>query len=191
MHVRLSAVLLLALTIATGSLAAQSHDQPLRKGSDVAFTYVATRGNIAGAGSFWMQGAGFQFHAPVWRGVGVVADLAGTHAASIQSTGAGLDLLTLSFGPRYTWSHSKVSMYGQVLAGAAFGFHSIFPSSQGVSSSAKGLAVLTGGGVNLALQHHLAVRLIEAGWLRTQLPNGTSNVQNDLRIGFGVVLRFR
>jgi hypothetical protein len=45
--------------------------------------------------------------------------------------------------------------------------------------------------MNLALTPRLAVRLFEADWLRTELPNTGSNVQNDLQIGAGVVLRIR
>jgi hypothetical protein len=34
---------------------------------------------------------------------------------------------------------------------------------------------------------HLSVRLIEVNWLRTQLPNSTTNIQNDLELGAGIV----
>ena len=46
------------------------------------------------------------------------------------------------------------------------------------------------GGMNVPLSGHLAVRAFEADWLRTQLPNATTNVQNNLRLGAGLVFRF-
>jgi hypothetical protein len=46
-----------------------------------------------------------------------------------------------------------------------------------------------GGGMNLLVSRHLAVRAFEADWLRTGLPNGTTNVQNNLHVGAGVVIR--
>jgi hypothetical protein len=37
---------------------------------------------------------------------------------------------------------------------------------------------------------HVAVRIFEADWLRTQLLNSTTDAQNSLRAGAGVVFRF-
>jgi hypothetical protein len=42
-----------------------------------------------------------------------------------------------------------------------------------------------------ALSRHLAVRALDAAWLHTQLPNATTNAQNNVRLGPGVVFRFR
>jgi outer membrane immunogenic protein len=190
MRVRLSTVLLLgAMTITAGSLAAQTPRPQSRTG--LALTWDGMRSNIAGGGSFWMQGAGLQLHERIWRGLGAVADIAGTHTGNIGSTGVGLDLLTVTFGPRYTWSRGKVSLYGQGLVGQAFGFHSLFPSPRGVNTSDNSLAALAGGGVDVSVSPRLAVRLLEADWLRTQLPNSYNNTQNDLRLSAGVVFRFR
>jgi hypothetical protein len=35
---------------------------------------------------------------------------------------------------------------------------------------------------------HVSIRLLEADWERTDLPNATNNVQNTLRVGIGVVI---
>jgi hypothetical protein len=43
--------------------------------------------------------------------------------------------------------------------------------------------------MDIRLSKHLAVRALEAGWLRTQFPNAGSNVQNNLTLGGGVVFR--
>ena len=53
----------------------------------------------------------------------------------------------------------------------------------------RGLAYMAGGGLTLRLQPHLSLRAFEANWLRTQLPNSTTNVQNNLRLGAGVVVQ--
>ena len=39
----------------------------------------------------------------------------------------------------------------------------------------------------MALSPHITLRAAQVGWLRTQLPNAGSNVQNDLRVGAGIV----
>jgi hypothetical protein len=104
-----------------------------------------------------------------------------------------LDLVTATFGPRYTWSpaHRKYALFGQALVGGAFGFNSVFPAAPGAAASQNSLAVNLGGGINVALSPHPALRAFEADWLRTQLPNSTNNAQNSLRAGAGIVFRFR
>ena len=78
----------------------------------------------------------------------------------------------------------------QGLAGEANGFHSIFPGVNGAGSSTNSVALLVGGGTNVALSRHLAVRALDAAWLRTQLPNATTNAQNNVRLAAGVVFKF-
>jgi hypothetical protein len=68
---------------------------------------------------------------------------------------------------------------------------SVFPSRQGAQTSASSLALQMGGGADIAMGHHIAIRLVQASWLRTQLPNATTNVQNNLLFGTGIVFRFR
>lgn len=45
--------------------------------------------------------------------------------------------------------------------------------------------------MNIPLEHRLSLRAMEANWVRTQLPNSTTDAQNNLRIGAGVVYRFK
>lgn len=158
---------------------------------EVAITYNALHASTTGNGSFWMQGGSAQVEGRFWRGLGGVADVAGMHTGNILSSGVGLDMLVTTFGPRYTWSHQKVSIFGQGLVGEVSGFDSVFPSSSGASAGAHGLAVLAGGGMNVGISPHLSVRAIEADWLRTELPNSTTGVENNLRLGAAIVYRFR
>ncbi|MGH9600051.1 MAG: hypothetical protein ACRD27_09305 [Terracidiphilus sp.] len=184
---RVGMLLLGAILAATAG--AQSN-KPAPQPIGLAFTWNAVHAPATFGGDFWMQGADFQLHVPLWRGLGEVTDVGGMHTANINSSGVGLDVVTITFGPRYTWSRGKVSLYGQGLAGLAFGFNSAFPAPAASNASANGLAVLAGGGLDVAVRRHFAVRLLEADWLRTQLPNGVTNVENDLRIGAGVTLHF-
>jgi hypothetical protein len=59
------------------------------------------------------------------------------------------------------------------------------------NDSADSLALYAGGGVNLRLKNRFALRAIEANWLRTQMPNATTNVQNNLRLGAGLIYTFK
>jgi hypothetical protein len=159
---------------------------------DVAVVYNSMLTNVVVGNSFWMQGGSVQVHGQFWRGWGVVADVSGLHTANANGSGLGLDLVTVAFGPRYTWSapHRRYALFGQVLAGETNGLNSVFPNIAGARDSASSLALYVGGGVNVPLKSRLALRALEANWLRTQLPNATTNVQNNLRLGAGLVFRF-
>jgi hypothetical protein len=83
-----------------------------------------------------------------------------------------------------------VQLFGQALGGVANGVNSVFPDASGAQSSDNSSALQVGGGANISLSHRLAARAFEANWLRTALPNATTNVQNSLRLGAGLVFRF-
>jgi hypothetical protein len=197
MRKRLSSLLLMGTatvgTITAGAMPAQVTPAQPKYPLNVTVTYNATLSNVITSSHFWMQGGSVQIHGQLWRGWGVAADIAGAQAGNVNASGVGLDMVTATFGPRYTWSpaHQRYALFGQVLAGIAKGFNSVFPAATGAISSNNSLALVLGGGMNVALSRHVAVRALDADWLRTQLPNGTTNVQNNLRLGAGVVFRFR
>ena len=172
---------------------AQSSASPTKGSLELALVYNPLMSNVVGSNGFWMQGGSVQVHGQFWRGLGVVADVSGLHTANTgASQGVGLDLVTATFGPRYTWLlRGRYAVFGQFLAGEANGFHSVFPAAGGANDSADGLALYVGGGVNLHLKNRFALRAIEANWLRTQMPNATTNVQNNLRLGAGLIYTFK
>jgi peptidoglycan-associated lipoprotein len=176
----------LFLFFVAASLHAQS--RPL----EVSVTYTAARSlKAATSQDFWMQGGSMELATDVWKGFGIAVDITGLHTNSVGSGGVPLSLITATFGPRYRWHPShRVSLYSQVLTGEANGFDSVFPTPSGVDMSANSLALQMGGGMDYHLSSHLAFRVVDAEWLRTQLPNGTNNIQNTLRLGAGVVFRF-
>ncbi|WP_263409942.1 porin family protein [Terriglobus tenax] len=159
---------------------------------DLGVTYLAQRSIKANTTqSFWMQGGSIELGANLYKGFGIAADVSGGHTNSIGSSGVPLALVTATFGPRYRWhSNRKLSLYGQALIGQAYGFNSLFPNTFGAKSDENSFALQLNGGVDYALTRHTSLRLLDAGWLRTQLPNSTNNVQNTLRLGAGVVVRF-
>jgi len=160
---------------------------------DIAVTYQAMLSNPVGSEArFWLQGGSVQLHGQFWRGFGEVADISGEHTGQARS-GVGLDLVTATFGPRYTWQkpHQPFSLYGQALVGEAFALNSVFPGPTAATDSANSLALVFGGGVNYRLKHGFSLRALEADWVRTQTPNNASNVQNNLRLGAGLVLHIR
>jgi hypothetical protein len=188
--VLLAGVCMMAATVASGQ---ETSAKRLNAAFDVAITYDASRANVIAGNSFWMQGASIQMHGQFWHGLGAVADVASLHTASMNTSGVGLDMVTATFGPRYTWSplHARYSLFGQASAGEAHGFNSTFPGTPQAVTTASSVVEQLGGGMNVSLKRHLALRVFEADWLRTQLPNSTTSVQNNLKLGAGVVLRFK
>jgi len=181
--------LYMSLLAGTGLLQAQA---PIPVSLDLSVTYIGERSLKANTSeNFWMQGGSIELGANVWRGWGIAADVTGVHAGSIGTSGLPLSLVTTTFGPRYRWhADRRLSLYGQGLIGEANGFRSIFPARTGQQPEANGFASQVGGGIDYRLSDRFAIRALDAAWLRTQLPNSTDNVQNTLRLGAGIVLRF-
>jgi hypothetical protein len=186
-------LLLAAPLTMTVSLKAQGHQEV-----DLAVTYTAQHSNLVSTPTFWQQGGSIELSTQTYRGLGIAANITGTTIDSAADSGVGLSMVTTTFGPRYTWyrrngateKHS-IAIFGQGLIGEAHGFNSYFPSNTGVQTDYDSFALQVGGGVDFGLSRHFAVRAIQADWLRTQFPNSTTNVQNSLRLGAGIVVRFR
>lgn len=158
---------------------------------DLAVTYTAQRSSLTTGNFFWRQGGSFELSTEMYRGLGIVINVAGSEVKNIQGSGIDLDTLTTIFGPRYTWHHhaGKVAVFGQGQIGESHGWNSLFPATGGATSDFNTFALQVGGGLDLRLGRHFAVRPVQADWIRTQFPNGTTNVQNNLRLGAGMVLR--
>lgn len=187
-------LLLAASLLVPGPLRAQIDHQE----TDLAVTYAEQYSNLVSTPTFWHGGGTIELSAQLYRGLGLAANVAGTQTSNAAGSGIGLSLVTATFGPRYTFyrpmsagRRRSLGIFGQGLLGQAWGFNSYFPTTSGGITSDNSLALQVGGGVDLGLTHRLGARVIQADWLRTQLPNGTTNVQNTLRLGAGIVLRFK
>jgi peptidoglycan-associated lipoprotein len=164
---------------------------------DLAVTYTEQYSNLVSTPTFWHGGGGIELSTQTYRGLGVTANIAGTQTDNAAGSGIGLTLITATFGPRYTYykpfgsEHKRsLAIFGQALGGQAWGFNSFFPTASGGETDHMSVAMALGGGVDIGLSRHLGVRAFQADWVRTQFPNGTTDVQNTLRLGAGVVFRF-
>jgi outer membrane immunogenic protein len=164
---------------------------------ELSFNYSYARSNAAPGqcGCFNMNGGSSEVAIHAFRALSVVADLTGERATTIgASAGDGLSLVAFTVGPRFShrFSGGKFTPFVQGLVGAVHGFDGLFPGSSGsLAGAATARAVLAGGGLDLTINRYLAIRAIQADYLRTQLPNGQGNQQNLLRVSAGIVLRAR
>jgi|SRR6187402_28843 len=160
---------------------------------NVGLMYSANRSNAVGGNNFWGQGGTLEFSADVFHGLGIAFNASSSTATNINTAGADLTTITMTVGPRYTWTprSRRFDVFGEGLVGDARGTHSLFPTSTGVVTDIDALAIQVGGGVDLRASRRLSVRALQADWVRTQFPNGTTNVQNTLRLGAGLIFRLR
>jgi hypothetical protein len=85
----------------------------------------------------------------------------------------------------------KVSAFAQVLLGGVHASDGLFPSGTTNKNSADAFALSTGGGLEVGLNHGISLRLIQADYLYTRLPNLYDNYESNFRLGAGVAFRLR
>ncbi len=185
----LRTMMVLLLAGGAGSAVAQSVS-----GAEVAlnYTYVHSNAPPGGCGCFSWNGGSAAAAWHVNSSFAIVADFAGVHAGRIDSSGLSPTLVSYLFGPRYTYQarEGKLIPYSQILLGGAHASDGYFPSGTGNSSSANAFALTAGGGLDITVAQHVAIRAGQVEYLYTSLANGVNGHQNSLRVSAGVVFRF-
>jgi outer membrane protein OmpA-like peptidoglycan-associated protein len=168
----------------------RSFDEPRY---DLSVGYVNIRANAppGNCNCFYLNGGYLSGSIHLTRWLGVTANFTGAYGSNIGLLGQDLTLMTFTAGPRVVFRLGRLTPFGEVLIGGAHGSNSYFPSATSSSPSASSFAVSSGGGLDIWLTPRLAVRAIELEYLRTSLPNGVNNEQNQLTIAAGLVIKFR
>jgi hypothetical protein len=191
-HTRRSLVLLTAAACFGSVAQAQTPAKDLHTdGISLALSYDTLGGSMTNSNSFTTQGGAAELNYRFFQGFGATASVLGVHAGSIGS-GVPVNLMIVTFGPSYTYSRHgshPASFFAHGLVGVAEGFQGLYPQGGVATSSANSLAAQAGGGIDISVSRHVAVRLVQADYVRTQLPNSLTNVQNSVRLGVGIVLR--
>ena len=187
----------LALLAAAALCIAGAHGQSTASATrpagriSLAFTYDVQGSNLTTASRFWLQGGAAELNIRLYRGLGATVGVLGLHAGNTPG-GSPVNLVTEAFGPIYTFtrplrSHT-MSFFARGLFGEANGFNGVYPSAGAPLTSSSSFAVLAGGGVDIGLSRHISLRLAQADYVRMQLPNSITNVQNNIRLGAGIIL---
>lgn len=122
--------------------------------------------------------------------------LGGVPPTNVHANGA---LYSYMFGPRVSFRRERVASFAQILFG---GVHASNVNIPGCSDSAactvlpseNSFAMTAGGGVDVTLSRHIAVRLFQAEYLLTRFRDISSSTgqtarQNDVRLSTGIVFR--
>lgn len=132
--------------------------------------------------------AGVSYH--LMPRLAVAAQYTGGHTSNISALGQNLTLMTYTAGPRLMYPRGRFVLFGQALFGGAHASDSYFPTATGYSTTANSFAYALGGGLDVNMSRHFAIRTLDAQFLHTTFSNGSSNVQRHLTIGAGVVYKF-
>ena len=153
---------------------------------EIGLTYsFFQRNNEQMTNSFNQNGGSGYFELNLNKTIGVVADLGGYGGGPDRRT------FTYLFGPRLNFRTSRITPYVQFLFGGADEWGVI--NQAGVSTTQNGFAMAAGGGIDINISRHFAIKPVQLEYLMTQVPQLASNlnsVQNNLRYSAGIVYRF-
>lgn len=141
---------------------------------ELGLNYSATRWHPAGTPSSTQQGGSATIQYNVNRWLAGVAEIGGGHAPKLGNTTSAL------VGPRLSLRIRRVTPYVQALAGTTR-FSNGFSATN--SGAQRSLTTSVGGGVEIAVNDHISLRLAQVDWYNTQF--GHRNV----RVSAGVVLK--
>jgi hypothetical protein len=188
--VKRSGLFLVTLLIASRFCAAQTPGLPQQ--INVRYDAQISNAPAGTCGCFTLQGGAADAN---WRLIGIdkqraalgfVADVGVEHTGTVDNANYGLTFSTFTFGPRLTARVKKVKAFGQALFGLAHGSGSQFPQGNSLVSGASSFALNVGGGADYRINPLISVRVVQLDYIRSQLPNATSDWQNNLRVGAGL-----
>lgn len=179
-----------------GGLSAQAQHS-----GDFSMTYTQEAARFVGESAnpfFYLRGATVEMGYDVWKGFGV--SVGGTGLAATNLRGS-VDIHQVSFlvGPRYTYNIGHISptvwnRKGGVFVEGKFGYTIAsagqYPSNGVLASNSSSMDMEVGGGLNLHIYHRFDARVFEGDFVRTKLPNGVGNTQNNFRIATGINFHF-
>jgi hypothetical protein len=159
----------------------------------------------------WLNGGSASLAYNLTRHWGLVADIGGFDDSETRITSTSTSpsvvvnssgtVYTYLFGPRYSFrNHSRVTPFAQVLFGGIHASEVTLDSNSGCTGvgcnplpAENSFAMTAGGGLDIRLNHHFALRLVQAEYLMTRFEDrstGDSAMQNDMRLSSGIVFKF-
>lgn len=123
------------------------------------------------------------------RWFGVVGDFGGYHTGTIDHVDVDLKQFSYLFGPRLNYrfgENDKHTLFGQLILG---GIHAN-GSALGTSGSDNAFAMAFGGGIDIGVSKHVAIRPAQFEYFLTNYDIPGYRPQNNFRYSAGVVFRW-
>jgi hypothetical protein len=164
---------------------------------EAAVDYAYVRGStVSTAGCcFNMNGGTASVALNLNEWLGLVGEGGGYYKSNLLNSGLSLSVFSYMFGPRVSIrKNARVTPFIEGLFGGGHAggtlYTRAFQPGGAPPTARNAFAMALGGGLDINLSPHIAVRAFQADWLYTQFPNGGNNQQNNLRITSGLVLRW-
>jgi hypothetical protein len=188
------------------ALVAAASDVPKTE-TFLGYNYVRFNPNSDVFPSFNANGGGGQFVYNFNKWVGGVVDVGAVTRGSFDNFNVDATVINFVSGPRITYhNHSRFVPFGQVLFGGAYSTASaqvtllggafvppgiVLPSpvTARVNASNTGFAMMAGGGLDIKVSKHIALRPIGADYYLTRIPSlltGDTSNRNNFRYSAGI-----
>jgi outer membrane immunogenic protein len=163
-------------------------------GGDAAITYhwVRTNASPGNCGCFGMNGGGVSGSWNFGSQWALVTEISAETAANPLSTGKSLTTTSYLAGMRYRirqpWMRGAHALqpFAQLLLGAGHAGGGLAGNGDG----SYAFAIRIGGGIDLPVNSHIVVRIIQIDYDFTHFPNSSNDYQNNLLLGAGFVFRW-
>jgi hypothetical protein len=159
------------------------------------YDYVRARTVPAAGCCFNMNGGSASVAASVNKWLSVVGDFGGYYTGNVMNSGDTLSVFSYTFGPRISIRRSErftpfmQGLFGGGHAGGTL-YTRTFQQGSAPPTARNSFAMVLGGGLDVNVNRHFAVRAFQADWFFSEFPNGFTNHQHNLRVTGGVVFRF-
>jgi opacity protein-like surface antigen len=147
----------------------------------VRFNVNARVNGFPPSSSYNGNGGGGQLQYNVNRWFGVVGDVTGYGIPTYGATAVGMSYL---FGPKVSLRKRRLTPFAQTFFGGLLASNGI-----GTPGPDNHFAMSSGGGLDVNVSQHVAIRPVQAEYFMTRYPDGLNNQQNNFRYSAGVVLQ--
>jgi opacity protein-like surface antigen len=154
----------------------------------------------------WLNGGSTSIALNYNRYLGLVGDFGGFADSEVKlNLGISSSVVdsdgrayTYLVGPRVSFrNHTRITPFAQVLFGGMHASEVLLSNCSGVGCTPlpkeNKFAMTAGGGLDIGISRHFAIRLVQAEYMMTSFENlgtGADARQNDMRLSSGIVFRF-
>ena len=161
---------------------------------EIAAGYSYLRPRTVVPASFNMHGGSVSVAANVNKWLGFVGEVAYVSTKNVPPSGFTLNITSYMFGPRISYrGHDRLVLFAHDLVGVGHAGGTLYTVGfqQGTAppTAQNAFAMALGGGLDVNLGRHWAIRAVQTDWLFTTFPNGAENRQHSFRFTTGIVWR--
>jgi hypothetical protein len=155
----------------------------------------------------WLNGGSASIAYNFNRYLGIVADVGdytnseirfpGPYTGTVDVNDADGGVISYLFGPRLSFrKYNRITPFAQALFGGAHASAVVLSDctfSCTLLPEQNTFAMTAGGGLDVRVRRHFAIRIVQAEYLMTRFQSyatGSTGTQNDMRLSSGIVFRF-